>query len=587
MARLDPHSYADSAQPQVSRFDWKAKVDFDRKVIDAEVRLELREPGQGPLDLDTRDLSILGVLSDTGEPLDHTLSPAEPILGSRLRVSLPPGTRALRIAYRTSPQATALQWLSPAQTAGGKHPYLFSQCQSIHARSVIPLPDSPRVRLRYRAEVEVPAELKAVMAARALHREAPSAARAVDVFEMPQAIPPYLFALAAGHLESRDVGPRSRVWAEPEVVKAAAWEFAGVDSMILAAEKLFGPYDWERFDILTMPPSFPYGGMENPRLTFLTPTLLAKDRSLVNVVAHELAHSWTGNLVTNANADHFWLNEGFTVWAERRIQEVLEGPEVTALHAELGRQSLEKAIDELKDHPEWTRLRTDFAGVDPDEAYSQVPYEKGFLFLRALEDTVGRPAFDACLRKYLDRFRFQSITTDDFVAFFEKELPGALSKVDAKAWIDGTGIPANAPRAHSAKLEALRTLGSKAPSDQAARSWTPAEWSLYLEALPHPAPRELCEELERRFALGRSTNYEVLVSWLELAVSSGHQAAIPKVEQVLGEVGRMKYLKPLYSALAKAEATREVARRCFERYQDGYHPIARGAIEAILKKHQA
>ncbi|HEY3445478.1 MAG TPA: M1 family metallopeptidase [Myxococcales bacterium] len=586
MARLDPHSYTDAAQPQIARLDWKAKVDFDAKVIEAEARLELKAPGEGPLDLDTRDLAIQGVFAEGGAKLEHVLAPAEPILGSRLRVTLPAGTQALRIVYRTSPQATALQWLTPAQTAGGKHPFLFSQCQSIHARSVVPLQDSPRVRIRYRAEVTVPSALTAVMAAGTVRRDE-KGAQAVDVYDMPQAIPPYLFALAVGHLVSRDVGPRSRVWAEPEIVEKAAWEFAGVDAMILAAEKLFGPYDWDRFDILTMPPSFPYGGMENPRLTFLTPTLLAGDRSLVNVLAHELAHSWTGNLVTNANADHFWLNEGFTVWAERRIQEALEGPEVAALHAALGRQSLEKAVADFKDHPEWTKLRTDFAGVDPDEAYSQVPYEKGYLFLRTLEDAVGRPAFDAFLRKYLDAFRFQSITTEDFTAFVEKALPGALAKVDAKAWIDGPGIPANAPKARSAKLEALQALGTKAPTEALAKSWTPAEWSLYLEALPQPAPRELCEELDRRFALGKSGNYEVLVAWLGLAASSGYEAAIPKVEEVLGKVGRMKYLKPLYTALAKVGATKANARRCFERYADGYHPIARGGIEGILKKNQA
>ncbi|MGC4122137.1 MAG: M1 family metallopeptidase [Myxococcales bacterium] len=586
MARLDPHSYADAAQPQVTRLGWKARVDFDAKVIEAEARLELESPGEGPLDLDTRDLTIHGVFAESGEKLAYELAAAEPVLGSRLRVNLPKGTRALRIAYRTSPQATALQWLTPAQTAGGKHPFLFSQCQSIHARSVVPLQDSPRVRVRYQAEVTVPVELKAVMAAGAVRRDE-KGKLAVDVFEMPQAIPPYLFALAVGHLVSRDVGPRSRVWAEPEIVEKAKWEFEDVDKMILAAEKLFGPYDWDRFDILTMPPSFPYGGMENPRLTFLTPTLLAGDRSLVNVLAHELAHSWTGNLVTNANADHFWLNEGFTVWAERRIQEALEGKEVSGLHAALGRQSLEKAIADFKDHPEWTRLRTDFAGVDPDEAYSQVPYEKGYLFLRTIEEAVGRPAFDAFLRQYIEAFRFKSITTEDFTCFVQDKLPGVLEKVNATEWIDGPGIPANAPKAVSTKLEALQAIGAKAPADDLAKSWTPAEWSLYLEALPHPAPKVLCEELDRRFSLSKSGNYEVLVSWLGLAAISGYEAAIPKVEEVLGKVGRMKYLKPLYTALVKVEATRPNARRCFERNADGYHPIARGGIEGILKKNQA
>ncbi len=586
MARLDPHSYNDASQPQVFRLSWKARVDFASRTLEGEATLELAAPGAGPLDLDTRDLTIHGVFAADGAALPFALSPPEPILGARLRVTLPPGTRSVRVAYRTSPSATALQWLTPAQTAGGKEPFLFSQCQSIHARSVVPLQDTPRVRITYRAELTVPAALRAVMSAGSVSREV-RGAEAVETFEMPQAIPPYLLALAVGDLASRELGPRSRVWAEPAVVEKAAWEFAGVDAMILAAEKLFGPYDWDRFDVLTMPPSFPYGGMENPRLTFLTPTLLAGDRSLVNVLAHELAHSWTGNLVTNANADHFWLNEGFTVWAERRILEALEGAEVAGLHAALGRKGLDLAIENFKDHPEWTKLRTDFAQVDPDEAYSQVPYEKGFLFVRALEDAVGRPAFDAFLRKYIGTFRFQSITTDDFLAFAQKHLPGALEKIDAAKWIDGVGVPANAPQAWSSKLETLQALGTTPPTADQVKAWTATEWSLYLESLPHPSPVESCAELDRRFGLGKSGNFEVLVSWLSLAASSGYPPAIPAVEDVLGRVGRMKYLKPLYLALARQEATRPVARRCFERCQEAYHPIARAGIEGILKKHGA
>jgi leukotriene-A4 hydrolase len=586
MPRLDPHSCNDASQPEVSRLEWKARVDFASRVIEAEAVLELRAPGEGPLDLDTRDLAIEAVLAEDGSPLAHAVAPAEPILGSRLRVELPKGTRRLRVRYRTSPSATALQWLDPAQTRGGKQPFLFSQCQSIHARSVVPLQDTPRVRIRYRAEVTIPKALRAVMAA-GFVRRLEGGEQATEIYEMPQAIPPYLFALAVGELASRDVGPRSRVWAEPSVVEKAAWEFAGVDAMLRAAEKLFGPYEWERFDILTMPPSFPYGGMENPRLTFITPTLLAGDRSLVNVVAHELAHSWTGNLVTNANADHFWLNEGFTVWAERRIQEALSGPEVASLHAALGRQHLDKAVAGFSDHPEWTKLRTDFSKVDPDDAYSEVPYEKGYLFLKAIEEAVGRPAFDAFLRQYLDAFRFRSITTEDFVAFTEEHLPGALAKVGAKRWIDEPGVPAGAPASRSAKLEALQALGATLPSDEMAKGWTPTEWSLWLESLPHPSPREDCAEIDRRFALGKSGNYEVLVSWLTLAGGSGYEPAVPRIEEVLGQVGRMKYLKPLYTALAQNEATRPVARRCYERLKGGYHPIGRQAIEGVLKRYGA
>ncbi|MFN7133676.1 MAG: M1 family aminopeptidase/hydrolase, partial [Myxococcales bacterium] len=412
MARLDPHSYNDDAQPVVERLDWKARVDFGSRTLDAEALLSFAEAGSGPLDLDTRELDVRAVLAPDGRRLEYGLAPADPVLGSRLRIELPKGTRAVRIAYRTRPTASALQWLSPAQTAGGAHPFLFSQCQAIHARSVVPLQDTPRLRLRYRAELTVPVALRGLMAAAFVDR-AESGAHAVETYEMPQPIPPYLFALAVGRLASRDLGPRTRVWAEPEVLERAAWEFEAVERMLEAGERLFGPYDWDRFDLLTMPPSFPYGGMENPRLTFLTPTLLAGDRSLVGVVAHELAHSWTGNLVSNANAEHFWLNEGWTVYAERRILEVLEGPETTALHAALGRRALDRALERFRAQPGLTKLRTSLAGVDPDEAFSEVPYEKGYLFLRALEEEVGREPFDRFVRAHFSKFRFRSLTTDD------------------------------------------------------------------------------------------------------------------------------------------------------------------------------
>src|SRR5688572_22538968 len=403
MARLDPHSYNDDTQVETASLGLSVRVDFQARTLQGEVELEFRAPGGGALDLDTRELAIDAVIDQDRRPLPHVLHPAEPILGARLSIALPPETRAVRIRYRTAPGASALQWLEPAQTSGGRHPFLFSQCQAIHARSVVPLQDTPRVRIRYTAELAIPRSLRAVMAAAPRGRTEDGAA-AIERFEMPQPIPPYLLALAVGDLAARDLSPRSRVWAEPAMLDRAAHEFAEVESMIAAAERLFGPYDWERFDVLAMPPSFPYGGMENPRLTFLTPTVIAGDRSLVSVLAHELAHSWTGNLVTNANAEHFWLNEGFTVYAERRIIEALHGRDVATLHVALGWRALEEAISRFAKQPALTKLRCDLAGIDPDDAFSQVPYQKGFFFLRSLEDAVGRAKFDAWLRSYLTAF---------------------------------------------------------------------------------------------------------------------------------------------------------------------------------------
>jgi hypothetical protein len=410
--------------------------------------------------------------------------------------------------------------------------------------------------------------------------------RALERYEMPQPIPPYLLALAVGDLVSRDLAPRSRVWAEPATIERAAYEFAEVDSMLLAAEKLFGPYDWDRFDFLVLPPSFPYGGMENPRLTFLTPTVLAGDRSLVDVLAHELAHSWAGNLVTNATAEHFWLNEGLTVYAERRIIEALHGAEIAEISAALGWQSLEEAVQDFKERPELTRLRTHLTGIDPDASYSTIPYEKGYLLFKALESAVGRDAFDRFLRDYLARFRFQSITTEEFEEFVERTLPGALAKIEAQTYLHGEGIPPAAIRPQSARLEAIAKLEGCVPSEDRARGWTASEWQFWLhglDGLGRPLTLAECEELDRRFLLTRSGNPEVLVSWLERAIRAGYEPALRRAETLVGEVGRMKYLKPLFRALASRDAGR--AREIFERNRDGYHPIAVQVVDAVLRKH--
>jgi aminopeptidase N len=407
--------------------------------------------------------------------------------------------------------------------------------------------------------------------------------RAIERFEMPQPIPPYLFAFAVGDLASKELSQRSRVWAEPAQLEAAAWEFARVEDHVHAAESLFGAYDWERFDLLVMPPSFPYGGMENPRLTFLTPSLLAGDRSLVNVLAHELAHSWTGNLVTNATAEHFWLNEGFTVFAERRILEALEGPEMAALHTAIGVQRLQQAFVQHADRPELTRLRTQLTGIDPDEAFSQVPYEKGYLFLKALEAAAGREAFDRLLATWLGAHRFGSATTDDFVALVERVQPGLLAKVDADAWIDGPGLPATYVKPESARLDALLAVAGRVPTAEESKPWAAQEWVLYLEAMPKPSPLAVCEQLEAQYALTASKNPEVLVSWLVLACESGYAKVLPRVEELLGSIGRMKYLKPLFQALARRPETKPLARALFEKFRESYHPIAQQVVRGVLR----
>ncbi len=592
MARIDPHSYFDDAQPRTRSWRLRLRADFDRKVLGGEATVVFDAPAEGPLDLDTKGLSVARAVTDAGAPVPLELGPEEPILGRRLRLELPANTKSVTLTYETSPAAAGLQWLSPEQTEGKRSPFLFSQCQAIHARSVLPCQDSAVARVTYEAEVTVPRGLTAVMGAGPAGDAPAEDGGHAFKFAMPQPIPSYLFALAVGELEGRDLSPRCRVWAEPATIAAAAWEFAGTEAMIARAEALFGPYDWDRYDMLVLPPSFPYGGMENPRMTFLTPTLLAGDRSLVDVVAHELAHSWTGNLVSNATAEHFWLNEGFTVWAERRILKALHGEEAAALAWGIGQRELEEALERFRGKPELTRLRTNLDGIDPDDAFSVVPYEKGARFVVALERAAGEEEFDRFVKAYMKRFRFQSVTTEQFCAFVESVFPGLLARVDAPAWLDRPGLPDGAPRFVSARLEELSALArvwktAPAAGDAAMTGWRPDETLVFLQKLPRDLGREGCARLDSALSLTGRGNHEIISAWLCLAAANGYEPAFDRAGLLLRRVGRMKYVRPLYQALGKTPAGRALARKVFAEAAPTYHALTRRAAEAVMAQYPA
>ena len=594
MARLDPHSCYDTDQPRTRHLDLDFTVDFARKRVTSLVILHLAGPSSGPLDLDTKGLEIAAVRTDAGRPIPFELGAEEPILGRRLRLELPTGTERVALACETGPDAIGLQWLEPAQTAGKGHPFMFTQFQPIHARSVFPCQDSPMVRATYHAAVTMPEGLVAVMSAGPQGKKGegpgPKAGQHTMAFHMPQAIPSYLIALAVGDLASRDLSARSRVWAEPATVEAAAWEFAGVEEMIVRAERLFGRYEWDRYDMLVLPPSFPYGGMENPRMTFLTPTLLAGDRSLVDVVAHELAHSWTGNLVTNATMDHFWLNEGFTVWAERRILEAMHGRDAAAVSWAIGGVALRESIARFGADSPYTVLRTHLEGVDPDEVYSSVPYEKGSLFVALLERTVGRERFDAFIRSYIERFRFTSITTEELMAFLDAELPAVAARVGADEWLHRPGLPANAPVVRSEALEAMTRLadgwrGGARPTAAQLKAWSPSELLVYLQHLPRRLDEASCRWLDGTLHLTGRGNYEILVEWLTIAAGSDYEPAFGRIREVLLKVGRMKYLRPLFGALGAHPRTRALAREIFAAAAPSYHTLSRRVVESVMEKY--
>src|SRR5918992_826142 len=422
----DVHSYSNPAEVRVRHVDLDWDVLFDQKILKGSATLTIERTARGrnaPLILDTRNLGVTRVETSEGgstwREAQFAIGTNDAILGAPLTVQLPARADRVRVHYTTSPSASGLQWLEPAQTAGKRLPFMFTQSQAIHARSWIPLQDTPQGRVTYTARVRTPRELLAVMSA----ENDPRAARDGDYsFRMTQAVPAYLIALAVGDLRFRAMGRRTAVYAEPSVVERAAREFADTEKMISATEKLYGPYRWGRYDILVLPPSFPFGGMENPRLTFATPTILAGDKSLVSLVAHELAHSWSGNLVTNATWSDFWLNEGFTVFFELRIMEALYGRERASMLEVLGRRELTDEIARLGATSPDTILHMDLEGRDPDDGMTDIAYQKGAAFLHTVESIVGRERLDAFLREYFDEHAFEPMTSESFLEYMNQEL---------------------------------------------------------------------------------------------------------------------------------------------------------------------
>ena len=551
---MDIHSWSRPDLVRVRHLELDLDVRFDRRILEGSATLHLDRSSGSELVLDTRGLQIHSVENAASFELGAT----DPVLGAPLKIQLLPGASWVRVHYATSPQASGLQWLEPPQTAGKLHPFLYTQSQAIHARSWIPLQDTPGVRVTYEAEIRVPDGLRAVMGAE----------MSGSHFRMDQPIPSYLIALAAGDLAFRELGPRSGVYAEPALIEASAHEFADTEAMIGAVEEMYGPYRWGRYDLLVLPPSFPFGGMENPRLTFATPTILAGDRSLVSLVAHELAHSWSGNLVTNATWSDFWLNEGFTVYVERRVLERLYGQPRAAMEAVLGRRQLDSEMAGLREQDRV--LHIDLTGRDPDDGCTLVPYEKGALLLCTIEQAVGRERFDAFLHAYFDHFAFRSITTADFLEYLHRELP---NPVPLDEWIFRPGIPAGAAEPHS---DAFQRVESGWPTDTSA--WSTHEWLHFLRSQDPPdMPR-----LDREFHLTDSGNSEILHQWLLMAVKAGYEPAYPKVGPFLQSVGRRKFLKPIYSELMKTPEGQARARAIYAQARPGYHPIAQATIDGIV-----
>jgi leukotriene-A4 hydrolase len=585
MPVYDPHSYVKPEQAKITHIDFKLNVDFATKTIQGQAVYFIDKSVKGSLYLDNRKVEIVRIHAD-GRDLEWELDKQDPIRGQRLHLKKLKGVSSFVIDFITDPQADALQWLSPEQTLGGEHPYLFSQCQAINARSIFPCQDSPSVRFTYTAEVVVPRPMIAVMAAAPMTIQTEGDLNRCR-FEMPQPIPSYLFALAVGKLTSRELGPRCRIYAEAEIIEEAAWEFAETEKKLIEAEKMLGPYEWERYDLLVMPPSFPYGGMENPRLTFLTPTVIVGDRSYTHLVTHELSHSWTGNLITNATWEDFWLNEGWTTYMQMRIDEVLQGRDYSQMKIELGRGAMFAAMQRFGMNSKQTRLNYNMTGIDPDDVFSSIPYYKGQAFLDALEIAVGRERFDRFISKYIETFKFQSLSTKGFLAFLKKELPEGVKVVDIKKWIYQPGFPDDAPETNSKFIDAVDASVAaysegKLPTSDDVRNWNPDQITLFLSRLPKAIPVADCQHLEKVFDLAGGKNYAVLSGYLALAVRSGDEDILPRVEAYIEAVGRGFFLRPIVQAMVETAWSRDKIRPIVERYRDCHHPLTVRLLERIL-----
>jgi aminopeptidase N len=592
---VDAHSHARPHEARVTHVALDLKADFVANRMEGSATLDVEAaPGAKEIVLDDKGLEIGSVTNDAGRPLAYTVGASDPLLGAPLTVRLG-GARRIRIAYRSGPDAPALLWLTPAQTAGKRHPFLFSQGESILNRSWIPTQDSPGIRQSWEARIVVPRGLVAVMSGERLSPKgepAPGGGRAFR-FRMTHPVAPYLIALAAGDIGFRPLGPRTGAYSEPATLPAAARELSDTEKMVAAAEALYGPYRWGRYDILVLPPSFPFGGMENPTLTFATPTIIAGDKSLIAVIAHELAHSWSGNLVTNATWNDVWLNEGFTTYFEKRIIERVYGRQAYEREVALSWDEMQAAFREAGG-PEnaGTRLHLSLEGRDPDDVVSGIAYEKGTAFLRTVETIVGRARFDAYLRGYFDRHVFQPMTASVFLADLRANLvrgDAALEKrLMLDQWVYRPGLPANAvppPAGAFAEVDAAaKAFLAGGPIEALPFGrWGTAERLRFFKDLPRTLPPARLAEMDRAFALSQSRNSEVLFAWLRLGLRSRYAPATPAAERFLLSMGRAKFVQPLFKALIEqGPEGRAEAERIYRTARPAYHPVTAAMVDKLI-----
>ncbi|TAG39285.1 MAG: M1 family peptidase [Cytophagia bacterium] len=579
----DIHTFAKPNESIMTHISLDLKVNFEEKTLSGKAIIDIKNTENAKeFWFDSKFLQIEKITLDENETTTtFKINEAKPHVGAGVQVNIKPETKKINVYYKTDKSAAALQWLSPSQTAGKKNPFLFTQSQAILARSWVPCQDSPGIRFTYSAKITVPKGLMALMSAENPEKISENG---VYQFKMTQKIPAYLLALSVGELSYKKYDERSGVYAEPIMLEKSYKEFEDLPTMITAAEELYGKYAWEKYDVLLLPPSFPFGGMENPRLTFATPTILAGDKSLTSLIAHELAHSWSGNLVTNATWDDFWLNEGFTVYFERRIMEKIKGKSYSKMLGFLGYQDLQKTLNELKDKPKDTHVKLDLKDRDPDDGVTEIAYEKGYFFLRTIEELVGREKMDNFIKNYFQKNAFQSMNTESFIEYLQKNLP-ETSKMDLKEWIYAPNLPKNCPKVSADRFENIDKELAKFKENKEeniAKDISSHEWLYFIRGLGDKLTLTQMENLDKKYQFTASNNAEILTAWLGLSIRSEYKKAYPKLESFLNEVGRRKFLMPLYTSLLKSNQ-KELAKQIYQKSRQNYHAVATSSLDELFK----
>jgi leukotriene-A4 hydrolase len=586
----DEHSYSKPELAVVKHLDLDIKVDFDTQTISGKASWLIDNVSKGnEIIFDENTLNITKVtLGDDEKETKFELGNDEEFHGKPLRITIEPNTTKVNIYYSTTKDAIALQWLKPEQTADKKKPFLFSQGESVWSRTWIPCQDSPGIRFTYNAKVTVPKDLLVVMSAVNPQKKNDTG---VYTFKQDKAIPSYLMAIAVGDIEFQAIDNRTGVYAEPSMLKKSVWEFAELGKMVVAAEKLYGPYRWGRYDVLVLPPSFPYGGMENPNLTFLTPGVIAGDRSLTSLLAHELGHSWSGNLVTNATWDDIWLNEGFTTYVEHRIGEAIFGKKEFEMQNVITNKELVDNVAEYGDTSPDTRLKVSLTGRNPDDGISMIPYVKGYAFLRVIENAVGREKFDPFIKNYFDAHAFKSITTEDFVKYINENLikgdKALADKIKLDDWIYKPGIPSNIVPVSSADFDAIDKIQKiwreTGVTGLSKKITTTAEKQHFIDHLPADITAKEMEAIDKEFNFTKGGNFIIKRQWFVQAIRHQYKAANSAIEQFLIGISRTGSVMMLYKEMAKTPEGKIWAKQVFEKAKSSYHATTIQAVEDVLK----